>query len=141
MPKILIISSQIHEELSSKQLQSCLDLVKKSNYDYEVQVLNAGTYEIPFVINSYAKKKPFDAYIALGLVLKTNADHHDYIMSHIKHSFTHFALNDIIVGNGIISAPTINELAVKIASPDPCLSAYFSAYNAVDALLKIKAAL
>lgn len=59
-------------------------------------------------------------------------------MSHIRYSFTQFALNDIIVGNGIISAATREELSDKVRSSDPCLSAYPSAVNAVDSLIQLR---
>lgn len=74
MTKLLIISSNIHKELASKQLENCIEIVKKHEHDYHVEIADAGTYEIPFIINSYHRKNPFDAYIALGLVLKTNLD-------------------------------------------------------------------
>ena len=66
MAKLLIISSSIHNELSTQQLPHCIALVKNSSYEYDVELLHAGTYEIPFVINTYQQKKPFDGYIALG---------------------------------------------------------------------------
>ena len=141
MARILVISSHIHKELSPIQLAHCEGLLKKSSHDYQVEILAAGTYEIPFVINAYHQKKPFDGYIALGLVLNTNPSHYDYIMSHIKQSFSHFALNNIIVGNGIVSGSSAEELATKIDSPDPCLCAYPSAFNAVDCLIKLNAKL
>ncbi len=138
MTKLLIISSNIHKELASIQLKYCLEIVKKSHHNYQVEIAEAGTYEIPFIINSYHQKKPFDAYIALGLILKTNLDHYDYIISHIKTCFTHFSLNNIAVGNGIISGKTLEELAIKINSQDPCISSYPSAFHAVDYLIKLK---
>jgi len=138
MPKILIISSEIHKQLASEQLDFCLTIVKNAGYDYQVELLQAGAYEIPFVIYTYPLNKPFHGYIALGLILKTNSDHYDNIMSHIRHCFTQFALNDIIVGNGIISGSSIEELSGKVHSSNPCLSAYQSAFNAVDCLIKLK---
>lgn len=138
MAKILIISSQVHAELSALQLDYCTKLIKEHAYDYVVQHVAAGSYEIPFIINLYEKLKPFDAYIALGLVLKKDIDHFDYIMSHILYSFSRFSLNNIIVGNGIVSAIDSEGLAQKINSPEACLNGYQSAFNAVHALLKIK---
>lgn len=137
MAKILLISSCIHEELATEQLDLCLSLVKNAGYDYQVELLQAGTYEIPFVINACHQKKSFDAYIALGLILKADLDHYNHIMNHIRYCFTQFALNNIIVGNGIINGATIEELGKKIRSPDPCLSAYPSAFKAVDCLIKL----
>lgn len=138
MHKILIISSVIHEELSKIQRDKCLELVEQSGYLYAVHELNAGTYEIPFIINGYAQKGSFDAYIALGLLLKNNSDHFDFVISHINTCFSHFALNKIIVGNGIVTGASVDELAMKIKSSDPCLSAYASAFKAVDALIQFK---
>lgn len=138
MARILIVSSNIHKELSSTQLVNCLERIKKFDYDYQVEIIDAGSYEIPFVINSYHQQNSFDGYIALGLLLKSNAYHYDYITSHLKLCFSHFALNNIVVGNGIISGASIEELATKIASPDPCISGYSSAINAVDCLIKLK---
>lgn len=56
MAKILIISSCIHKELAALQLSNCIELVKDSNYEYQIESLQAGTYEIPFVINTFQKK-------------------------------------------------------------------------------------
>lgn len=137
MSRILIISSNIHQDLAAKQLANCLALVKKSPYEFQTEIVAAGTYEIPFVIQAYHKKKSFDGYIALGLVIKKNPDHYDYIMSHIKTCFTKFALKNIAVGNGIVTGSDRQELAANIDSSDPCLSAYPSAFHAVDYLIQL----
>lgn len=137
MAKILILSSCIHKELSATQLSYCLGLVKGSGYEYQVESFQAGTYEIPFIINTFHKKNPFDGYIALGLVLNSNRDHYNYIMSHINTCFTQFALSNIVVGNGIISGNNLEDLSAKVNSSDPCLSAYASAFNAVDYLIQL----
>ncbi|KTC65604.1 6,7-dimethyl-8-ribityllumazine synthase [Legionella adelaidensis] len=138
MPKILLVSSEVHKQLASEQLNLCLPLVKNAGYDYQVELLQAGAYEIPFVINTYHQNKSFDGYIALGLILKANLEHYKNIMSHIRYCFTQFALNDIIVGNGIVSGSTTEELREKIHNSNPCLSAYPSAFNAVDCLIKLR---
>jgi len=138
MNRILIISSQVHKELSTKQLNHCVELVKKTDYQFEVDIVDAGTYEIPFLIQAHQITKRFDGFIALGLLLKSDQDHFDYIQSHIKTCFSQFALNQVIVGNGIISGSTLDELAKKIDSSDSCLSAYPSAFRAVDALIRVK---
>lgn len=138
MSRILIISSHIHKDLSARQLAHCETLIKNSNHDYQIEVSPTGTYEIPFIINAYHQKKNFDGYIALGLVIKKNWDHFNFIMSHIKECFTAFALNGIVVGNGIVCGDTLEEIEAKIDSKDPCQSAYGSAFNAVDYLIKLK---
>lgn len=56
MAKILIIASCIHKELSAKQVSYCVEVVKDSGYEYQVESFQAGTYEIPFVIILFRKK-------------------------------------------------------------------------------------
>jgi 6,7-dimethyl-8-ribityllumazine synthase len=138
MTKILIISSNIHKPLATRQLEHCLDIVKQSKHSYQVEIASAGTYEIPFIINSYHRDNPFDGYIALGLILKTNRDHFEYIMHHIQECFTSFALNHIPVGNGIISGGSFEELTEKVDSSDSCNSGYHSAFHAVDYLIGLQ---
>ena len=138
MPKILVVSSNIHSELAAEQLKLCTILVESAGYTYQVESIQAGVYEIPFVISTYHQQNPFDAYIALGLILKADLDHYSSIMNHVRYCFSKFALSNIIIGNGIISAETKEDLATKIRSSNPCDSAYPSAFAAVDCLVKIK---
>lgn len=138
MSKILVISSQIHRDLAERQLSLCLEKIKQSDYHYHVEIINAGSYEIPAVINLHHQHNPFDAYIALGLLINKNLDHFDYVMSNIKTCFTHFTLNNIIIGNGIISGESLEELSEKLESQNPCSSGYVSAFNAVDCLINLK---
>ncbi len=135
--RILVVSSNVHQELSQKQLDKCLTLIKASHYHYEVETVNAGTYEIPFVIQTYHNTKPFDAYIALGLILKSNTYHYEYIAQHINYCFTQFSLAGIIVGNGIVTGDSVEALSVSLDSDNPCLCAYFSAFKAVDYLIQL----
>lgn len=141
MSKVLIISSQVHQPLADKQLNTCIELVKELQLDYQVEKLNAGTYEIPFVIQAYQRQQPFAAYIALGLIINKNPAHYDYIMSHIKHCFTHFALNNVIVGNGIIAGNDLEEIGTFINSTDPCICTHRSAVKAIATLIHLKSSL
>lgn len=59
-------------------------------------------------------------------------------MSHINTCFTQFALNDVVVGNGIISGFDLDDLSDKVKSSNPCFSAYTSAFNAVDYLIQLR---
>lgn len=53
MADILIVSSQIHHELSKTQRQLCMAMLDSFSCRYDIEEINTGTYEIPFVINAY----------------------------------------------------------------------------------------
>lgn len=133
-PKILVIWSNYYEDLAQKQLQSCKDLLDQSDYDYKIEKLEAGTYEIPVVVNYYHKNDPFDAYIPLSLLLKGGTDHYEFIWQHVKECFIQFALEGLLIGNGIISAPTMEALTSRVESGERVQEAF----NAVDYLIQFK---
>lgn len=136
MSKLLIISSAIHQQLSQAQRDNCIQVVEKSSYNYQLEIIEAGVYELPFIIKAHHNYNPFAGYIALGLILTTNADHVSRIMNHVDYCFTQFALAGMIIGNGIVTGSSLDELDDKINSPDPCLSGYKAAFNAVDCLIE-----
>lgn len=133
-PKILVAWSNYYADLAEKQLESCIERLKKSPYDYQVERVEAGTYEIPTVIQYYAKHKPFDAYIPLSLLLKGSTDHYEFIWEHVKECFIQFAMQGILLGNGIISAPNMEVLTTRVDNGERVQEAY----NAVDYLIRFK---
>lgn len=133
--KILVAWSNYYNTLAEKQLSTCLDCLKKSDYDYKVETIDAGTYEIPTVIQYYHEHQPFDGYIPLGLLLKGGTDHYDFILDHVKACFTAFSMKGLMLGNGIISAPSQALLAERVEKGERVEEAF----RAVDYLIRLKA--
>lgn len=133
-PKILIVWSNYHKELAKLQVDGCLELLNQSDYEYKVETVEAGCYEIPAVIRYYQEKNPFDGYIVLGLLLKGATDHYEFIWEHIKECFIKFTMDGLVIGNGIISAPTMDLLVSRLVSNERSKEAF----AAVDYLIKLK---
>jgi 6,7-dimethyl-8-ribityllumazine synthase len=132
--KILVIWSNYHKDLAEQQLESCLRLLRNSDYGFAVETVNAGTYEIPAVIHYYHLNSPFDGYIPLSLLLKGRTDHYEFIWEHVKECFIKFTLQGILLGNGIISAPTEELLISRVENGERSQEAF----NAVDYLIRFK---
>lgn len=122
--KILVVWSNYYEELAEKQLASCCDLLKASDYEYQVETVTAGTYEIPAVIQYYHSHNPFDGYIPLSLLLKGKTDHYEFIWEHVKECFIQFAMNGLMIGNGIISAPSMEILRERVENGERVREAF-----------------
>lgn len=134
IPKILIIWSNYYGDLAKKQLDICINKLKPYSYQYQVETVNAGTYEIPAVIQHAEHVQPFVAYLPLSLLLKGNTDHYEFIWEHIKECFIKFTLDGLIIGNGIISAPTKDLLKERVENGERIQEAI----NAVDYLIRLK---
>jgi 6,7-dimethyl-8-ribityllumazine synthase len=133
-PRILVVWSNYHKGLAEQQLESCLQLLRQSEYDFKVETVEAGSYEIPSVIQYYHLNNPFDGYIPLSLLLKGGTDHYEFIWEHVKDCFIKFAMDGLMIGNGIISAPNMDLLISRVKSGERSKEAF----NAVDYLIRFK---
>lgn len=132
--KILVVWSNYYGELAEQQLDSCVQILKQSNYAYSVETVAAGTYEIPVVMQYYHQHEPFDGYIPLSLLLKGSTDHYEFIWEHVKECFIRFALDGLLLGNGIISAPNPDIMRARVENGERVKEAY----RAIDYLITFK---
>ena len=132
--KILIVWSNYYKDLAKQQLDSCLSLFDKSEYDYTVETVEAGTYEIPVVIKYFHQKNPYDGYLPLGLLLKGGTDHYEFIWEHLKECFIKFAMDGLFIGNGIISAPNMDAMITRVENHERVKEAF----HALDYLMHLK---
>lgn len=134
MSNILIVWSNYYPDLAQKQLEVCLNKLKNYDYNYQVETVEAGTYEIPTVIQHYHRNESFDGYLPLSLLLKGKTDHYEFIWEHVKECFIKFALDGLTIGNGIISAPSMSVLEERVENGERVQEAI----NAVDYLIRFK---
>ena len=72
---LLIVNANYYKDISSGLLKSALNIIPKKN---KIKIINVpGVFEIPVTISKYLKK--FDAFIALGCVIKGQTPHFDFI--------------------------------------------------------------
>lgn len=112
--KILVVWSNYYRDLADKHLKSCKEVLDNANLAYDVEKVEAGTYELPLVISQFNHHKPYAGYLPLGLLLKGNTDHYEFIWEHVKECFIKFALDGIAIGNGIICAPSMELINERV---------------------------
>jgi 6,7-dimethyl-8-ribityllumazine synthase len=107
MKKILIINSNYYRKIS----KSLFDNAKKRLFleNYSVSKLNvSGAFEIPIAIRKNIKK--FDAFIALGCVIKGKTPHFDLICYSTFYAILKLSIDfNKPIGNGIITALNLQQ--------------------------------
>jgi len=79
--KIAIISSTYRPEITNTLLKHCLKTLKEKGVSKkQIEVFEVpGALEIPLLTKKLAKKKKYDAIIALGVVLKGKTFHFEQV--------------------------------------------------------------
>ena len=99
MKKILIVLSDYYEDISSLLLKSA----KNNLNDFSLKIIRVpGVFEIPITISKNIKK--YDAFIALGCVIKGETPHFDFISNATTQAIMDISVNNKKpIGNGIIT--------------------------------------
>ena len=99
MKKILIVLADYYEDISALLLTSA----KKNLSNFSLKVIRVpGVFEIPITISKNIKK--YDAFIALGCVIKGETPHFDFISTATTNAIMKLSIdNTKPIGNGIIT--------------------------------------
>ena len=107
MKKILIINSNYYEKISNNLVLNAKKKLLKAKF--KISILDVpGSFEIPIAIKRNIKK--FDAFIALGCVIKGQTPHFDLICSSLFNSILSLSINyNKPIGNGVITALNLSQ--------------------------------
>ncbi|MGJ8559652.1 MAG: 6,7-dimethyl-8-ribityllumazine synthase [Litorimonas sp.] len=114
--KVLVIEARFYEPISDMLLDGALDALGAADADV-FQVTVPGALEIPHVISfAEAAGAGYDAYVALGCVIRGETTHYDYVCQESARAIMDLAVNQqLAIGNGII---TVENEAQAIARAD-----------------------
>ena len=108
--KYLIVIADYYEDIAKGLLESTLKLIPKSNLIKIIRV--PGVFEIPVTISKNIKK--FDAFIALGCVIKGETPHFDFISQASTNAIMHLSIiNKKPIGNGIITCLNMAQARIR----------------------------
>ena len=108
--KYLIIIANYYEDIAKGLLDSALRLIPKSNFIKIIKV--PGVFEIPVTISKNIKK--YDAFLALGCVIKGETPHFDFISQASTNAIMDLSIrNQKPIGNGIITCINMKQAKVR----------------------------
>ena len=108
--KYLIIIANYYEDIAKGLLKSALKLIPKSNFIKIIKV--PGVFEIPVTISKNIKK--YDAFLALGCVIKGETPHFDFISQATTNAIMDLSINNQKpIGNGIITCLNMRQAKAR----------------------------
>ena len=109
MKKILIVIADYYEDISSSLLKSA-----KSNLsNFSLKIIKVpGVFEIPMTISKNIKN--YDAFLALGCVIKGETPHFDFISQATTNAIMDLSIiNKKPIGNGIITCLNMRQAKAR----------------------------
>ena len=110
--KTAIIVSRFNEFFSEKLLEGALDCLKRHGADEKhIDIIRVpGSFEIPYAASKVAKSSKYDSIICLGVVIKGQTPHYEYINSEVAKGISKIALDSgLPVIFGLVTADTIEQ--------------------------------
>ena len=109
MKKILIVLADYYEDISLSLLKSAKDELNS----FSLKLIRVpGVFEIPITISKNIKK--YDAFLALGCVIKGETPHFDFISSASTNAIMKLSIeNKKPIGNGIITCLNMKQAIAR----------------------------
>ena len=107
---ILIVNANYYKEISTGLLKNAVKLIPKK---FKIKIVNVpGVFEIPVTISKNIKK--FDAFIALGCVIKGQTPHFDFISQASTDAIMKLSIETKKpIGNGILTCLNMKQAKAR----------------------------
>ena len=121
--KILIVIADYYEEIAKGLLNSSLKSIPKKSLVKIIRV--PGVFEIPVTISKNIKR--YDAFLALGCVIKGETPHFDFISSATTNAIMDLSVNyKKPIGNGVITCLNQRQAKARKEKGKEAVKAIFS---------------
>tara|TARA_B100001093_G_scaffold251355_1_gene240743 strand:- start:125 stop:514 length:390 start_codon:yes stop_codon:yes gene_type:complete len=108
--KYLVVIADYYENISKGLLKSAIESIPKTNIVKIIKV--PGVFEIPITISKNIKK--YDAFLALGCVIKGETPHFDFISQASTNAIMDLSIdNKKPIGNGIITCLNMRQAKAR----------------------------
>jgi 6,7-dimethyl-8-ribityllumazine synthase len=110
--KVGMIVSRFNSLFTDQLLEGALDCLRRHGADEDslTVVRVPGAFEIPYVAARMAKSGDYDTVVCLGVVVRGDTPHFDYIATESSKGIAHIALETgVPVVYGLVTADTLEQ--------------------------------
>ena len=115
MAKVLLVEARFYDHLNDMLLTGARAAVEAAGHSHET-ITVPGALEVPGAIAMAAETGRYDAFVALGVVIRGETYHFEIVSNESARGIMALTMDGIPIGNGILT--TENE-AQAIARADP----------------------
>jgi 6,7-dimethyl-8-ribityllumazine synthase len=134
-----VVATRWHTEITEQLLSRSLAAAKACAVDDVVVTRVAGSVELPVLAQALARR--CDAVVALGVVIRGDTAHFEYVCQSVTDGLTRVALDERTpVAQGVLTVDTVDQALERAGLPDSSEDKGWSAtVAALDAALALRA--
>lgn len=105
MAKVLIVEARFYDHLNDLLLEGARAAIEADGHHHET-VTVPGALEVPGAIALAAESGRYDAFVALGIVLRGETYHFEVVSNESARGLMALTMDGIAIGNGILTVET-----------------------------------
>lgn len=137
--RIAIVASRFNQAMTDAMLTDCLDALSSAGVrDQDIVTSRVpGSFELPVVAAVLAKQNRFDAIVCLGVIIKGETRHDQFIADAVTNGLTHIAItHSLPVILGVVTAENIAQAQTRTLGGQK--KGWEAGMSAVETALAIK---
>ena len=107
-PKVLIVIAPYYKPIADNLLKGATTEILASNGTFDIAKV-PGALEIATAIGIAERLENFDAYVALGCVIRGETSHYDTVCNDSSRGLTLLGLQGLCIGNGILTVENLEQ--------------------------------
>src|SRR3712207_1938091 len=115
MAKVLIVEARFYDHLNDLLLDGARAAIEEAGHSHET-VTVPGALEVPAAVALAAETGRFDAFVALGVVIRGETYHFEIVAGESARGLMALAMDGLAIGNGIL---TVENEAQALVRADP----------------------
>ena len=137
--RIAVVASRFNQDMMDAMLADCLAALKSCNVaEQDVTTLRVpGSFELPVAASTLAARGDLDAIICLGILIKGDTRHDQYIADAVAHGLTRVSLDHALpIAFGVLT--TENKEQAEIRALGEQKKGWEAAMSAVEMALAMR---
>ena len=117
MARILIVEARFYAHLNDLLLEGARAAIEAAGHNHET-VTVPGALEIPGAVALAADSRRYDAFVALGVVIRGETYHFEIVAGESARGLMALALDGVAIGNGILTVENEAQALARARTDD-----------------------
>ncbi|MEO6218262.1 MAG: 6,7-dimethyl-8-ribityllumazine synthase [Sphingomonas sp.] len=102
MAKLLIVEARFYDHLNDLLLEGARAAIEEAGFAHET-ITVPGALEIPGAVSLAAESGGYDAFVALGVVIRGETYHFEIVAGESARGLMALSMDGVAIGNGILT--------------------------------------